>query len=124
MEDSILKSTKKILGLDENYTPFDLEILTHINAAFSVVDQLGIGTEGGTFIEDESAKWSDLTSVIPPNQLNLLRSYLFLKVKMLFDPPTTSFLLEAQTKQITEFEYRLNNMREYALPDPVEEPVV
>lgn len=128
MEDSILTSTKKILGLTEDYTAFDLEILTHINAAFSVVDQLGVGTEGGHFIADETANWSDLT-IIPPNQLNLLKSYVFLKVKSLFDPPDRGFLIEAMEKQILEFEYRLRSMKEFTLPDPirlvvVEEPVI
>ena len=126
MEPSILISTKKILGVAESYRAFDLDILTHINATFSVLSQLGIGPEDGFFIEDELAVWGDFSVVnnvvvVPPNQLALVRTYLFLKVRMLFDPPTTSFLIEATKSQIEEIEWRLNVLREHALPDPVEE---
>jgi hypothetical protein len=114
MEESILKSTKKILGLDEIYTPFDLDILTHINAAFSILDQLGVGPEGGFYIIDESAEWADY--VVPPNQLHLIKTYVYLKVRLLFDPPATSFLIEAANNQLKEYEWRLNVFREYALP--------
>jgi hypothetical protein len=124
MEESILKSTKKILGLADNYTPFDLDVITHINAAFSILDQLGVGQEGGFFIEDDTAVWDDF--VAPPNQLNLIKTYVFLKVRMLFDPPSTSFLIGAMTDQIKEYEWRLNTFREWELDptDPMDEPVV
>lgn len=117
MEESILKSTKKILGLADNYTPFDLDVITHINAAFSILDQLGVGPEGGFFIEDETPVWDDY--LVPPNQLHLIKTYIFLKVRLLFDPPTTSFLIEATTNQLREYEWRLNVFREWAL-DPVD----
>jgi hypothetical protein len=120
MEESILKSTKKILGIADDYTAFDLDIITHINAAFSILDQLGVGPEGGFFIEDEVATWNDFLA--PSNQLNLVRTYVFLKVRHLFDPPTTSFLIEATEKQIKEYEWRLNVFREDELPSP--EPTV
>jgi hypothetical protein len=110
MADSILDSTKKILGLDAGYTPFDLDVITHINAAFSILDQLGVGPEGGFFIEDVSPTWDDFEC--PPNQRNLVRTYVFLKVRMLFDPPTTSYLIEAMNNQIREYEWRLNSFRE------------
>ena len=114
MEDSILKSTKKILGLADDYTVFDLDVITHINAAFSILDQLGVGPLGGFFIEDESAEWGDY--IAPSNQLNLIKTYVFLKVRMLFDPPGTSFLITAMTDQIKEYEWRLNVFREVELP--------
>lgn len=110
MEDSILKSTKKILGLADDYTPFDLDVITHINAAFSLLDQLGVGQEGGFFITDDTAMWAEFLA--PPNQLNLVKTYVFLKVRSLFDPPATSFLIEATEKQIKEYEWRLNVFRE------------
>ncbi len=113
MADSILDSTKKILGLDAGYTPFDLDVITHINAAFSILDQLGVGQEGGFFIEDASPTWDDFEC--PPNQRNLVRTYVFLKVRMLFDPPTTSFLIEAMNNQIREYEWRLNSFREVVI---------
>lgn len=125
MENSILTSTKKILGISADYTAFDLDILTHINAAFSVLDQIGIGPEGGFFIEDAGPKWNQLG--LPQNQINMVRTYVFLKTRMLFDPPTTSFLIEAMEKQLAEYEYRLSVNREMVLHpyvEVVEEEVV
>ena len=119
MESSILNSTKKILGLSEDYAVFDLDVITHINAAFSVLNQLGVGPVDGYFIEDESDEWGDFD--VPANQLNLVKTYIFLKTRLLFDPPTTSFLLDAMQNQIKEYEWRLNNFREYLIPLPVEE---
>lgn len=119
METSILTSTKKILGIAEDYTVFDLDILTHINATFSILSQLGVGAVDGFFIEDKDAEWGDLA--ITPNQLNLVKTYVFLKVRMLFDPPTTSFMITAATDQIKEYEWRLNVFRENDIPLPVEE---
>lgn len=113
MEESILKSTKKILGLDADYIAFDLDVITHINAAFSILDQLGVGPEGGFFIEDETALWSDY--LLPPNQMNLVKTYIYLKVRVLFDPPATSFLISAANEQIKEYEWRLNVFREVEL---------
>lgn len=117
LEESILISTKKILGLGLDYTIFDPDVLMHINATFSVLDQLGVGPVGGFFINDETALWGDI--LLPNNQLNLVKTYVFLKVRMLFDPPTTSFLIEAMNKQIAEFEWRLNVFREVALQEEV-----
>jgi hypothetical protein len=117
VEESILKSTKKILGLAEDYTPFDLDVITHINAAFSLLNQLGVGPEDGFMIEDDAELWSDFA--VPMNQLNLVKTYVYLKVSILFDPPATSFLIQAKTDQIKEYEWRLNSFREWAL-DPVD----
>lgn len=114
MEDSILTSTKKIIGLAEEYTAFDLDIITHINAAFSVVTQLGVGPTTGIVIQDETTGWSDLTT-IPADQLSMVKTYIFLRVRILFDPPTTSFLLDAMEKQIKEYEWRLSTAREESL---------
>jgi hypothetical protein len=106
MDDSILNSTKKILGIGPDYTAFDLDILTHINAALSIASQLGVVIDPDFIVEDEMAGWSDLE--LPQDQTNLLRTYIFLKVRMIFDPPTTSFLIDATNKQIGEYESRLN----------------
>ncbi len=116
MESSILISTKKILGVAANYTAFDLDIITHINSALSTLDQLGVGPVLGFAIEDDTALWSDLA--IPQNQLSMVRTYIFIKTRMLFDPPTTSFLIEAMDKQIREHEWRLSVFRENLIPLP------
>ena len=123
MTDSILDGTKKALGLSSDYTPFDLDIIMHINATFSVLDQLGVGPEGGFSIEDNTSVWSDYP--VPANQLHLVRTYVYLKVRTLFDPPTTSYLIESMNKQISELEWRLNVFREEVLiaAQPPEVPV-
>lgn len=110
MEQSILTSTKKILGIAADYTAFDLDIITHVNAVFSTLTQLGVGPAEGFMIEGVESEWYDF--IDDDLQLNTVKSYMFLKVKQLFDPPTTSYLIEAVEKQIQEFEWRLNTRRE------------
>lgn len=110
MEDSILKSTKKTLGLDDEYTPFDLDIITFINSAFSVLHQIGVGPVNGYSITDVTSKWQDLELTDP--QVNLVRTYIFLKVRITFDPPQTSYLLDKMQDQIDEFEWRLRVQQE------------
>lgn len=110
MEQSILTSTKKVLGLGETYSVFDPDVLMHINAAFSVLNQLGVGPEEGFFIEDESSNWEDLE--LSSRQLSLVKTYVYLKTRMLFDPPGTSYLIEATNNQIKEYEWRLSVLRD------------
>jgi hypothetical protein len=119
MEHSILTSTKKILGIAEDYTVFDLDIITHINTAFSTLTQLGVGPSEGFMIEDAEAVWPEF--IVEDFQYNSVKSYVFLKVKQLFDPPQTSYLITATEKQIQELEWRLNVHREdeeWVDPDP------
>lgn len=121
MEPSILTSTKKLLGLDPTYTVFDLDIITHINSTLAIVSQLGVGQTGGVFIQDATATWDALS--VPTDQLNLVRNYVALKVRLLFDPPSTSFHITAMEKQITEHEWRLSVLREsvdWVDPNPAE----
>ena len=110
MESSILISTKKVLGVSENYTAFDADIIMHINAAFGLLSQLGIGAVEGFEIEDEDTEWSDFIPQSPI--LSLVRTYVFLKVRLLFDPPGTSFLLNSMTEQVKEYEWRLSALQE------------
>lgn len=111
MEQSILISTKKILGLDADYTPFDLDIITHINSSFSVLSQLGIGPETGYSIDDAGDLWGNFD--VPENQLHVVKSYIYLRVRLLFDPPATSYLIDSTKRQLEELEWRLNVLREY-----------
>jgi hypothetical protein len=129
METSILTSTKKILGLAPDYAAFDDDVLMHINTAFSTLTQLGVGPAEGFMIEDEVAEWSDF--IVDDLQYNSVKTYVYLKTRMLFDPPTTSFLLDSFAKQIEQLEWRLNVHREeteWTDPIPQEptpfEPVV
>lgn len=121
MEQSILKSTKQILGIADSYDVFDLDIITHINTAFSTLTQLGVGPVTGFMIEDESTEWGEFIDMETDSQYNAVRSYVFLKVRYLFDPPTTSYLIAATERQISELEWRLNVHREetqWVDPDP------
>jgi hypothetical protein len=123
MEQSILISTKKILGIAEDYTAFDLDIITHINSAFSTLTQLGVGPASGFMIDDNSEVWADFLEDDTDHQYNSVKSYVFLRVRMLFDPPQTSYLITAAQKQLEELEWRLNVHREetgWVDPDPVE----
>jgi len=114
---SILNSTKKVLGISEEYTAFDQDILTHINAAFATLNQLGVGPVEGFFLEDSDPEWSAFTTDL--TMTNLVKSYVYLKVRILFDPPTTSFVLDAQKQQLEQFEWRLSTLREWYL-DPID----
>ncbi|OQA40590.1 MAG: hypothetical protein BWY50_01997 [Spirochaetes bacterium ADurb.Bin315] len=118
---SILDSIKKKLGLDAGYTEFDVDIITHINSVFATLQQLAVGPTNGFSIEDKEAKWSDYLPVANP-QLNMVRSYMYLKVRLLFDPPTTSFAIESFQNQVKEYEWRLNVTADTLLyPEPTED---
>lgn len=120
METSILLSVKKILGLAPDYTVFDHDIVTHINTAFSILTQLGIGPPNGFMIEDAEPVWFDF--VEDDMQLNSVKTYVYLKVRQLFDPPQTSYLIAAMERQIQELEVRMNIYREesgWIDPDPL-----
>ena len=104
--ESILTSIKMLLGIAEEYTQFDADLIMHINSVFSILTQLGVGPSNGFSIEDDSATWDEF---IPEGQnVELVKSYIHLKVKLLFDPPLTSAVIEAMNKNIGEFEWRLN----------------
>lgn len=104
--DSILGSIKKMLGITDEYNVFDKDIVMHINSVFFVLTQLGVGPNEGFSIQDETAVWDDF---IPCGaNLEAVKSYVYLKVRLLFDPPQSSALTEAINRQISEFEWRLN----------------
>lgn len=104
--DSILKSVKKMLGMTEEYTVFDPDIVMHINSVFFILSQMGVGPKEGFSIEDETAKWEDF---IPCGaSLEAVKTYVYLKVRLMFDPPQSSVLTESINRQISEIEWRLN----------------
>ena len=104
--DSILTSIKKLLGIAEDYENFDQDLIIHINSVLSVLTQLGVGPSEGFSIEDENATWNDF---IPEDKrLSSIRSYVYMKVKLLFDPPLSSSVMESMNRMISEFEWRLN----------------
>lgn len=105
--DSILTSIKKMLGISKEYDVFDAVLIMHINSAFMNLNQLGVGPSEGFSIIDEVDKWSDFVPEDNPN-FESIKSYVYLKVRLLFDPPTNSSVIESMNRQINEFEWRLN----------------
>jgi hypothetical protein len=110
MSNSILESTKKVLNLSPDHDVFDQDLILHINSVLSTLNQLGIGPEQGFMIEDDTIEWaaflgSDL-------RLNNVKTYVYLRVRLLFDPPTSSAAIDAIKSQISELEWRLNTQRE------------
>ena len=104
--DSILVSVKKLLGLDASYTEFDTDIIIHINSVFSILQQLGVGPDNGFAITGDSETWSQYTN--SKLEIRDVISYMYMRVKMLFDPPTNSSILNSYKDMINEFEWRLN----------------
>lgn len=129
MADSILTSVKKIVGVTELDTSFDPDIIMHTNTVFSVLNQLGIGPVAGFMIEDSGPTWDDFLKVRQvevdgsdvytdqqlqeaDKRLNMVKTYLYLRVRLMFDPPQTSFVIESMNKQIQELEVRMSIVRE------------
>lgn len=104
--ESILTSVKKMLGITEEYTHFDMDIIMHINSVFMILNQLGVGPEKGFYIEDETATWADFLE--DPTSLQLVKSYIYMKVRLLFDPPANGTVLKSMEQLISEAEFRLN----------------
>lgn len=106
MQDSILMTIRKLVCGDPYADHFDTDLLVHINACFSILNQLGAGPEKGFVVTDETQNWSDYTA--DSTVLNLVKTYIALKVRLIFDPPLTSSVLEAMNKEISQLEWRLN----------------
>lgn len=106
MNNSILTTIKKLLGIAEDYTHFDSDIIAHINSVFFILHQLGVGPEDGFSISGTGETWGDYFA--DGAALNAVQTYVHLRVKLLFDPPASSAVLEAYNAQIKELEWRLN----------------
>ena len=102
--ESILTSIKKLLGIMSDYTNFDDDIIIHINTAFAMLNQLGVGPKGGFMIVDENSGWEEYTN---ENNLNMVKTYIYLKVRLLFDPPTSTALIESINRTLSEIEWRI-----------------
>lgn len=104
--DSILTSIKKLLGITEEYKHFDQDIIMHINSVFMILTQMGVGPEEGFTISDSTTTWSEFTN--DDKKIEAVKSYVYLKVRLLFDPPASSSVMEAMNRSISELEWRLN----------------
>jgi len=106
MNESILDNIKKLLGIDPTYHVFDQDLIIHINSVFMILNQLGVGPEDGYKITSSDNTWSEFTS----DELSFesVKSYIYLKVRLMFDPPQNSAHAQSIQSQINEFEWRLN----------------
>lgn len=110
MYESILTSIKKLLGIPEDYEHYDADIIMHINSVFMILNQLGVGPSNGFSITDKTAIWSNFIS--DNNNLEAVKSYVYMKVRLLFDPPLSSAVMECMNRMIGELEWRLNSEAE------------
>ena len=107
IDDSILSTIKKMLGLTKDYTAFDVDISIHINSVLSNLTQMGVGPSDGFNITGYKETWTDYISEINNSNFQNIKTYIYQKVRFLFDPPSNGNLLEALKNSITENEYRL-----------------
>lgn len=103
--DSVLLSVKKMIGVPKDYNVFDMDIIIHINTVFDALNQMGVGPEEGFSISDDSTEWSEFMTYGKNSEM--VKSYMYLKVRMLFDPPSNSNLSNVIGEQIKEYEWRL-----------------
>lgn len=108
--ESILNSIKKLLGIAEDYTHFDQDIVMHINSVFMDLTLLGVRPEEGFIIEDDTSLWTDF--IKDSIKLEAIKSYMYLRVKLLFDPPLSSAAIEAINRDIDRWEWRINVVAE------------
>lgn len=106
MRENILNDTKKVLGITEDCKHFDLDILMHINTAFMVLKQLGVGPKSG-FICEELSTWDEFMDT-EKTAISSVKTYVYLKTRVLFDPPTSSAVMDCLNRNISELEWRLN----------------
>lgn len=106
MDESILTSIKKLLGIAEDYTHFDVDITIHINSAFSVLRQIGAGSSAPFYIETSEDTWSEFTD--DHLYLHMAKMYVYLRVKLAFDPPSSSAVMESMQRELKELEWRIN----------------
>lgn len=104
--DSILNSIKKLLGITEECKDFNQDLIIHINSVFMILNQLGVGPTDGFKITDETNTWNEFIS--GDQNIESVKTYMYMKVRMMFDPPSSSIVADAINKQISELEWRLN----------------
>lgn len=107
--ESILDSIRTAIGIEEENPDFDNDLIIHINSMFNFLTQCGVGPVEGFSISDETSKWSDF---VTGTNFNMVKSYMILKTRLLFDPPASSFVLTAWKEEIAEIEWRLKEQAE------------
>jgi hypothetical protein len=103
--ESILTSIKKLLGIGEDYTQFDTDIIMHINSVFFILNQIGVNPENNFSITDKESLWAEY--LLPTQNLQIVKTYMYLRVRLLFDPPISGSLVEVMKNQASELEWRI-----------------
>ena len=117
MDESILSTVKLSLGIPIEYTAFDIQILMYLNSVLAILPQLGVGPREGMQVTDEYASWNELLGLVDkPNLYSYVKSYVCLRVRLLFDPPSSSGTIDAMERQMRELEWRIT-----VTTDPVSE---
>ena len=116
--ESILNSIKKVLGIYEDDTSFDVDIIMHINTVIMILRQMGIGPSKGFSVTNSYDTWSDYLSDVA--LFEPVKTYIALKVRLIFDPPASSAIIDAMNRTISELEWRLNTQADYAKSFDVE----
>ena len=114
MEESILKTIKQLIGCPDDFEQFDLDLIVHINSAFATLTQLGVGPKEGYRITGADNEWSEFEDDV--QKLSFIKDYVYIKTRLLFDPPTSGSLMDSLKEQLKEMECRL-----YILYDPISE---
>ena len=114
MEESILKTIKQLIGCPDDFEQFDLDLIVHINSAFATLTHLGVGPKEGYRITGADNAWSEFED--DAQKLSLIKDYVYIKTRLLFDPPTSGSLMDSLKEQLKEMEWRL-----YMLYDPISE---
>ena len=114
MEESILKTIKQLIGCPDDFEQFDLDLIVHINSAFATLTHLGVGPKEGYRIIGADNVWSEFED--NAQKLSLIKDYVYIKTRLLFDPPTSGSLMDSLKEQLKEMEWRL-----YMLYDPISE---
>lgn len=104
--ESILKSIKKLLGISDEETHFDTDLIMHINSTFSILHQLGVGPDKSFSIDGDTETWNNF--IEDDTDFNDVRTYMYLKVRLIFDPPSSSAVMSSMERQISELEWRLS----------------
>lgn len=117
MTDSIFESVKKVLGLLGDDSSFDQDILLHINSVVSTLRQLGLSIPSDFYVRDDVQTWRDLLGEF--RDLDLVKSYMTMKVRLMFDPPSSSFGLKSMEEMVKEYEWRINVLTDQPYSDPV-----
>lgn len=120
--ESILTSVKKVLGIEPEVEAFDDALVMHINTALSVLHQLGVGPKGGLYITDKNTSWNELIG--GDNRLSMVKTYIQIKVRLIFDPPSSSSVLDAMERSLKETEWRILAVTDYGMGEETSQECV